>query len=453
MEAIPIWMKYPAWSIISVKGALSTICVPRFIRCSRPSLAGPNGRKCYTNSANFSSQTMFSSRVPADLVSNRIGRALARLRAARVDVIDITASNPTVLGFPTSDGLFGGLSGPGTSMYRPAPLGLAEARSAVAAHLERQQLSVAPGRVVLTTSTSEAYGYLFKLLCDPGDAVLVPRPSYPLLEHLTRLEGVQLVPYGLEYQGRWEIDLAGLQEGLTPQTRAVLMVNPNNPTGSFVSTGELGAVGNLCRQHDIALIVDEVFGMYPMTGGRRGPSVLDRPTEALTFSLGGLSKAIGLPQLKLGWVVVGGPDSMVEDALARLELICDTYLSVGTPVQLAVGGLLEGGAARTAQIATRVRANYSSLQRIVAAYPAAQLLPVDGGWYAVVQVPATKPEETVVLDLLETDRVLVHPGYFFDFPREAFLVVSLLQVPERFDEGATRMLARISDVGGPVHTR
>lgn len=387
---------------------------------------------------------MFSSRLPADLAPNRLGRALARARSARVEVIDLTESNPTVagLGLSGTDGFRWGPRWTECAVYRPAALGIPEARAAVAAYLARQQIQVESGRVVLTTGSSEAYGHLLKLLCDPGDAVLVPRPSYPLLEHLTRLDGVQVLPYGLEYHGRWEVDVAGLRESLTARTRAVLLVNPNNPTGSFVSAGEFAAIGRLCRDCDAALIVDEVFGMYPMDGGRRGPSVLDRPMEGLTFSLGGLSKAVGLPQLKLGWIVVGGPGPLVERALARLELICDTYLSVGTPVQLAVADLLQDGHAMTDRIATRVRANYAGARHLVGQYPAAQLLAVEGGWYAVVQIPATASEEEIVLDLLDRAHVLVHPGYFFDFPREAFLVVSLLQEPTLFTEGMTRMLTR-----------
>jgi len=406
-----------------------------------------DGRKCYTNLANPFAPTMFSSRVPSDLAPNRLGRALARARAARVEIIDLTESNPTVVGFSGSETLSRRLGRAEAGVYRPAPLGAPKAREAVAGYLGRRQIEVGPGRVVLTASTSEAYGHLFKLLCEPGEAVLVPRPSYPLFEHLTRLEGVEAVPYELEYHGRWEIDLARIREGLTTRTRAVLVVNPNNPTGSFVSADELDAIGRLCRDRDAAMIVDEVFGLYPMSGGQRGPSVLDRPLEALTFTLGGLSKAVGLPQLKLGWIIVGGPKPVVEPALARLELICDTYLSVGMPVQLAAAGLLEDGEAMTVQIADRVRANYRTLQHLVADYPEAQLLLVEGGWYAVAQIPATRSEETVVLDLLERDRVLVHPGYFFDFPREAFLIVSLLQEPRPFHEGVTRMLTRATSIG------
>ena len=396
---------------------------------------------------------MFSSRLPDDLAPNRIGRAIARLRSARADIIDLTESNPTRVGFARPDGLVRGMAAVEPRVYQPEPLGLPAAREAVAAHLSRAGRPVAPGRVVLTASTSEAYGHLFKLLCDPGDEVLTPRPSYPLFEHLTRLDSVRAVPYALECHGRWEIDLDSLRRGVTRRTRAVLLVSPNNPTGSFASAAEIDAVAALCRTHDLALIVDEVFAPYPLAGGAPGPSVLDRPPEALAFSLGGLSKSVGLPQLKLGWIVATGPQPLVDRALAGLELICDTYLSVATPVQMAAGELLAGGAAVTVRIAERVRGNHAALQRLVARHPAIQLLPVDGGWYAVVRIPATRPEETVVLDLLERERVLVHPGYFFDFPREAYLVVSLLPEPRRFGAGAERMLVLASDAGGQVSSR
>ena len=392
---------------------------------------------------------MFSSRIPADLAPNRIGRALGRLRAARAQLIDLTESNPTRVGFRYPPGLLRGRSEREVRVYRPAPLGLPAARAAVAAHLSRPGRPVAPEHVVLTASTSEAYGFLFKLLCDPGDAVLAPRPSYPLFEHLTRLEGVRAVPYALEHHGRWELDLSGLAEALTPGTRAVLLVNPNNPTGSFVSAGEVDAVARICREHDLALIADEVFGAYPLNGAAPAPSVLDRPRrDVLAFSLGGLSKAVGLPQLKLGWIVADGPSAAVEGALAGLELIGDTYLSVAAPVQLAAGALLAEGAAVTAQIAARVRANYAALRLRVERHPAIRLPAVDGGWYAVLQIPAAAPEETIVLDLLERDGVLVHPGYFFDFPREAFLVVSLLPAPDAFEAGIARVLARVAGEGG-----
>ena len=270
----------------------------------------------------------------------------------------------------------------------------------------------------------------------------VPRPSYPLFEHLTRLEGVEAIPYPLEYHGRWEIDRTAIAERATSRTRAILVVNPNNPTGSFVTATELEGILDVCRARGLALIADEVFGQYPITAEPRGPSVLDHTSDVLTFVLGGLSKTVGLPQLKLGWIVLAGPETEVTRAREGLEFIADMYLPVGTPVQLAAPRLLEAGAAVTAQIAERIRTNHAALGAAVERHPAAQMLTVDGGWYAVVQVPATRTEERLVLDLLEQERVLVHPGYFFDFPREAFVVLSLLPEPSMFADHAARVVAR-----------
>lgn len=391
---------------------------------------------------------MFSSRVPADLEPNLVGRLLARLRTVRAEIIDLTESNPTEVGLTIPDGLLQSLSYRESYRYQPQPLGLTVARKAVVEHLATYDLTVTRDCVVLTAGTSEGYGHLFKLLCDPGDAVMVPRPSYPLFDYLTRLEGVRAVPYQLDYQGRWHVDVNDLQRRLTPRTRAILMVNPNNPTGSFVSADEFDFVTNLCRKYNLALIVDEVFVTYPMDARAMRMSVLSRTPEVLTFSLGGLSKAVGLPQIKLGWITVGGPSVIVKRALSRLELICDTYLSVGTPGQIASPQLFGVGVVVADQIRTRLRANYGKLRQLVSGYQSVQLLAIDGGWYAVLQVPTTQSEEELVLVLLERDRVLAHPGYFFDFPREAFLIISLLQKPHIFELGVKKLLARVAITEG-----
>jgi hypothetical protein len=332
--------------------------------------------------------------------------------------------------------------------YDPHPCGRPEAREAVSADYHRRGLTVPADRIVLTASTSEAYALLFKLLCDPGDEVLVPRPSYPLFEHLTRLDNVRPVPYELAYEGAWRVNLDSVSRGLTDRTRAVLLVSPNNPTGSVVTAGELSAIGGLCSRRGVAIIGDEVFADYPLGGDRLpGPSVLEAP-DALTFGLGGLSKSIGLPQVKLGWLAASGPDALVGTALERLEIIADAYLSVSTSVQLAAGHLLSAGADVRAQIGARVRANLESLTAAARRHPTCTVLHADAGWSAVVQVPATLDEEALVLDLLERCGVLVHPGYFFDFPREAFLVVSLLVRPEEFQVGAEKMLGGVKERAG-----
>ena len=387
---------------------------------------------------------MFSDRVPA-LRTNRLAEELARLRSAGRRIDDLTASDPTRAGLPYPRDLLAPLAAPEALVYEPAPFGLAVAREAVAAHLAGRGVRVRPDRVVLTASTSEAYSLLFKVLCDPDDAVLVPQPSYPLFEHLTRLDGVAARPYRLEHHGRWELDVDGLARGVDARTRAVLLVSPNNPTGSYVRGDELAAVREVALRHELAIVCDEVFADYPMEEAAAGrPGALVGDPEALTFTLGGLSKSAGLPQLKLGWMLLGGPERLAAAALERLELVCDTYLSVATPVQLAAGAFLDRSRPVADAILDRVRANHAALRRLTEGFPACRVLRVEGGWYAVVQAPAIRSEESLVIELLRRDGVLVHPGYFFDFPREAFLVLSLLPPPDVFVDAASRVLARAS---------
>ena len=409
---------------------------------------------------------MFSSRVPANRAVNRLSQAHTRLRAQRVEVTDLTESNPTRVGLHYPADLLDTLASPAGLRYEPSPKGLPEARRAVASWLSRpphdngspgvakpaescefrsasEPGPVEPDHIALTASTSEAYACLLKLLCDPGDRVLVPQPSYPLLEHLARFEGVEPVPYPLSYHGNWRIDIPALSEAADSRARAIIVVNPNNPTGSFLAPEDHDAVTALCQERSLRLIVDEVFNGYPIDPlpGSVG-SVLSASAEVLTFVLGGLSKAVGLPQLKLAWIAVDGPDDEIEPALEALDLVLDTYLSVSTPVLLAAARLLLAGSAVANQIRARIAANHRELTRLVAEHPAAGLLRTEGGWYAVVRVPATKSEEALALELLEQDHVLVHPGYFFDFSREAFLVTSLLPEPERFAAAIERVLAR-----------
>lgn len=386
---------------------------------------------------------MFSTRVPADLSPNRLTLAERAVRARGGGLIDLTETNPTRVGLAYTPACLEALSAPAALDYDPQPFGLGAAREAVATELGLTGSAVDPSRVVLTASTSEAYAYLFKLLCDPGDEVAVPVPSYPLFEHLTRLELVQVRPYPLEYHGTWSVDLHGLDAVLTPRTRAILVVAPNNPTGSILTRGDLLALAERCAGRGLALVGDEVFADYLVDPREDRARVLDQDV-ALTFSLGGLSKSAGFPQMKLGWLVAGGPKRLVEDALARLEIICDSFLSVSTPIQQAAGPLLAAGRRVRALIRERVAQNLEVLRSLVRAHPACSLLRVEGGWSAVLRVPATRPEETLVLELLEEDHVLVHPGYFFDFPHEAFVVVSLLPRPGDMRAGAERLLARAS---------
>lgn len=402
---------------------------------------------------------MFSSRLRQTAGRNRLAIAIDRRRAAGLPIADLTLSNPTRAGLAYPGGLLAPLADDRSLRYDPMPFGLPDARQAVSDELARRGVAVPVTRIVLTASTSEAYSLLFKLLCDPGDAVLAPRPSYPLVEHLTDLDGVALEHYRLEFHGRWEIDLQQLRDKASAmRMRAIIMISPNNPTGSLITRQELQTVASIAHQHDLALISDEVFADYPIE--KKDPS---RPCSALqpssalhshiatvgqqdwplTFVLGGLSKSVGLPQMKLGWIAVGGPPSLVADAMDRLETICDAYLSVSTPVQTAVADLLQRGAAVRTQIHERVRTNYALLHDISSAHPSCSVLPVEAGWYAVVQVPAVASEDTIVLDLLERTGVLVHPGYFFDFEREAFLVLSLLPEPDVFASATQALFGRI----------
>jgi aspartate/methionine/tyrosine aminotransferase len=383
----------------------------------------------------------FSSRTPSSLAPNRLSLAIARARETGRDLLDLTLSNPTRAGFHCPADLLAPLADARGLTYAPRPFGLPAAREAVAADYARRGIAVAADRIVLTASTSEAYSLLFKLLADPGDEILVPRPSYPLFEHLTRLDALAAVPYDLDPHGEWAIDVAGLERAISARTRAILLVSPNNPTGSYVSREDLDAVGRLAAASGLALIVDEVFAEYELTRGAaaRAGRVLDS-RDALVFALGGLSKSAGLPQVKLGWIAAAGPDALVTSALERLELVCDTYLSVSTPVQVAAAELMARGAAIRVQIQARIAENLSRLAERVAATPSCRVLPAQGGWYAVLQVPRIESEEDLVIGLLERHAIVVHPGYFFDFPSEAFLVVSLLPSPEPFSAAVDLIL-------------
>jgi alanine-synthesizing transaminase len=382
------------------------------------------------------------SRVPPPGEVNALTLAVRQLRAAGVPFIDLSESNPTQVNLPYPAGLLESLADARALKYEPHPLGLRSAREAVAGEFARRGTVVDPDHLVLAASTSEAYSWLFKMLCDPGDRVLVPQPSYPLFEYLSRLEGVRTLPYALVYHGRWEIDVHAIAAA-PPFTRAVLAVSPNNPTGSFLSAREIDALVGICRDRGWALIVDEVFADYAVEVETPVTDLAAR-ADVLTFTLGGASKSIGLPQVKLGWTLVGGPAPARDEALSALEIIADTYLSVSTPVQVAASRLLREGATVRTAIQQRVRENLATARSLAAAHAACSLLPVEGGWSLLVRVPAVRSEEQMVLDLLEHERVLVHPGFFFDLPSEAFLVVSLLPESDRFADGFARVLRHVN---------
>jgi aspartate/methionine/tyrosine aminotransferase len=386
---------------------------------------------------------MFSKRLPSSMALNEIARALERDRARGRSILDLTETNPTAVGLDYPEGeIFTALADPRALVYRPTPHGLDEARAAVAADYARRGAAVDAAHVWLTASTSEAYAQLFKLLCDPGDRVLVPRPSYPLFDLLAGLEAVEPVPYSLHYHAGWYADCGELERAADERTRAVLVVNPNNPTGSFLKRDELASLEALCEARGLALISDEVFADYGRgTAGDRVTTVAGE-RRALTFSLGGLSKSAGLPQLKLGWIVASGPPALVAEAEARLELILDTFLSVNQPVQHAAPRLLGIARDMAARIGERVEQNRARVAQAVRG-TSLQLLDAEGGWSAVLRVPRVAGEEQLVLTLLEEDGVLVQPGYFFDFADEAYLILSLLLPAPIFDEGVARVVTRI----------
>jgi len=390
---------------------------------------------------------MFSSRSGVDLAPNALSRALERALAKGRPVLDLTVANPTTASIPYDRAaILAAFAQPEALRYAPSPFGLATAREAVARDLSAHGPAVDAQHVVLTASTSEAYAFLFKLLCDPGDEVLVPRPSYPLFEHLARLESVRAVPYRLAYDGGWHVDLPSVRAALTPRTRAIVSVSPNNPTGSYLKAAELAALAGL----GVPIVSDEVFARYPLradgaarAGDRRAISALEAEGASLVFALGGLSKLAALPQAKLAWTAIGGEPSRVTAALDRLEVIADAFLSVGTPVQHALPGLLASRAVAEQAISGRTRRNFAWLAGAVTG-SAVTLLDAEGGWYATLRLPRTHDEEAWALTFLEDDGVHVHPGHFFDFDEEAYVVVSLLTPEETLREGARRVLARVA---------
>jgi alanine-synthesizing transaminase len=360
---------------------------------------------------------------------NALSQALAARLAAGLPVIDLTESNPTRVGLAPPL-----VSLPPSPFYDPEPRGLLPAREAVAAvH------GVSAQQVLLTASTSEAYAFLFKLLCDPGDEVLVPEPSYPLFGFLTALEAVRAVPYRLRYDGEWHLPFEDLP--FSERTRAVLVVSPGNPTGAFLKLDERARLARLCARHGAALISDEVFADFGWRPDERRMRTAAAFDDVLSFSLSGLSKVAGLPQLKLGWCVAAGPGR--DEALRKLELIADTYLSVSTPVQLAAPALLAGRHGFQQELRARLAVNLAALHAARAPDAPWSVLPSEGGWSAILSVPRARTEEEWALALLGRG-VLVHPGYFFDFPDGAYVVVSLLPEPAAFARAAEVLQSLLS---------
>jgi len=387
----------------------------------------------------------FSVRTGFPRTWNPLARALTERRQRGLPLLDLTETNPTRVGLPAPEPAL--LASAGALGYEPEPQGLLLAREAVAAHLASRGAHVSPGHLVLSASTSESYGWLFKLLCEPGDNVLIPAPSYPLFEYLTRLEGVEARPYRLPRAHGFGLDVEEVATARDARTRAVLVVNPGNPTGHYLHEGELEALGRLCAEAGLALISDEVFSDFAWDEAPdRVPTVAGRELPMLTFSLSGLSKVAGLPGLKLGWTHVGGPEALREEALARLELVADTYLPVNTPVQLALPGLLAHAPRFQQALLARVKENRRRLLQGRPKDARWDVLPAQGGWSTVLRIPLEPGEEAMCLALLD-EGVAVQPGYFYDFSGGAFLVLSLLPPPEVFS-AAMEPLVRVLATSG-----
>ncbi len=388
---------------------------------------------------------MFASRTDWRLETNRLTRALEEHRRSGKELLDLTASNPTTCGFayPEREILMA-LTDPRALVYRPESKGLLEAREAAAEYYSgRAGFSgsagrINPERILLTSGTSEAYTHIFRLLCEAGDEILVPAPSYPLFEFLADLADIRLVPYPLLYDHGWQIDFASLRAALTQRSRAVLAVHPNNPTGSFIKPREAAELAEICAAREMAIVADEVFLDYTL--GVTPAHTFALSDAALTFTLSGLSKVSLLPQMKLAWTIVSGPESAVQAAVDRLEIIADTYLSPSTPVQLALPKFLSLRHALQAQLQQRISANLSVLDGMLRESKSITRLDREGGWYAILRVPVTGTDDDLTVALLERCSVLVHPGHFFNFSREGFLVLSLITPQDQFKEGGLRLL-------------
>jgi alanine-synthesizing transaminase len=383
---------------------------------------------------------MFASRTNWNLTENRLTQAIAEHRRAGRALIDLTLSNPTEAGFSyDATAILSALQNPNSLHYEPAPQGLLSAREAVANYYAEKKAAVSPTELFLTTSTSEAYSYLFRLLCNPGDEVLIPSPSYPLFDFLADLNDVALVRYPLVYDHGWQIDFASLERAITPRTRAAIVVHPNNPTGNYAKASEQSQLAALCAKNNLAIISDEVFLDFSLEGTTA--TTFAAQNSALTFSLSGLSKLCGLPQMKSAWIALSGPENLKQDARRRLEVIADSYLSMNAPVQHSLPALLQTRTQFRAQLIAHAHANLVAFDDMLAAQSSCSRLVCEAGWNAVLRVPATSSDEDLALDFLQHQGVLVHPGHFYDFPQDGYLVLSLITPKLDFAEGTRRLLS------------
>jgi alanine-synthesizing transaminase len=388
---------------------------------------------------------MFSDRTNWKLGRNRFTVALEEVLVGGAKILDLTISNPTRAGLHFDEAsILKALASPRALDYDPQSKGLREARQAIAGYYRDQHAvnALDPEQIVLTTSTSEAYSFVFRLLCNAGDELLVPKPSYPLFEFLADLQDVRLVPYPLIYDHGWQMDFPSLQKAMTQRTRGVVVVHPNNPTGSYVQAGEVRMLNAFCREHGLAVIADEVFLDYGLSQSAHASFAGN--CDVLTFTLSGLSKIAALPQMKVAWVATSGPREIETEAIARLDVIADTYLSMNAPIQWAVPVLLEQRQSIHLQLLERIKENLAELDRQLAQQKSCARLSVEGGWYAVLRVPVTRSDEDLAIELVREKRVLVHPGHFYDFPRDGYLVLSLIAPCEDFAEGISRVLDKMN---------
>jgi aspartate/methionine/tyrosine aminotransferase len=391
---------------------------------------------------------MFAERTNWNLEPNRLSTALAAHRAAGKPLLDLTVSNPTECGFAYDrEAILEALRNPRALEYEPNPRGLASARTAVAEYYAAHGANVSIEDLFLTASTSEAYSFILRLLCNPGDEILIPSPSYPLFDFLADIQDVKLVRYPLLYDHGWQIDFHSLEQAITPRTRGVVVVHPNNPTGHFSKPAEMAKLGAICDGKGIAIIADEVFLDFNLVAEEQMSFAGN--SQALTFAMSGLSKICGLPQVKAAWLAVSGPQETKREAQARLEVIADTYLSVSAPVQLAIPKFLEQRHGFQEQLISRVRRNLAELDRQLAEQKTCSRLEVEGGWYAVLRVPATRSDEELALALLKEKGVYVHPGHFYDFAADGFLVLSLITAEQTLAEGTRRLCAVLSPSEDP----
>jgi alanine-synthesizing transaminase len=385
---------------------------------------------------------VFSDRTRWSLTENRLTQALAEAQSTGRTILDLARSNPTECGFRyDQQAILGALARTEMLQYQPDPRGILCAREGIARYYAERQEPVGPDDLILSSGTSEGYSFVFHLLCNPGDEILIPSPSYPLFDFLTDLCDVKLVRYPLVYDHGWQIEFTALASAVSERTRGIVVVHPNNPTGHFASAAEQDQLLNFCGQQGIALIADEVFLDFSLNDRRH--KSFSTVNKVLAFALSGISKICGLPQMKLAWIAVSGPPSEKKEALAKLELIADTYLSVGTPVQLALSALLGTGSSFQSQVMARVRANLRELDVQLSGQSMSSRLAFDGGWSVVLRVPAVEPDEELAIALLTAREVSIHPGHFYDFAQPGHLVASLIVPEQEFAEGIKRVLAHI----------